>query len=205
MSTTFAPMIQKQASSTIPTKYGQWLLTAYAEDSNTYSPHLTFVHKPLELDNSSGVLVRIHSECITGDIFGSNRCDCGAQLDQAMNQISKEGGILIYLRQEGRGIGIIEKLKAYNLQDQGVDTFKANELLGHQADSRSYELAIKILKELGISKIRLLTNNPEKLKAFDKSAIQVIRRQSIIIEPNEDNKEYLESKEQIMGHLLSEK
>ncbi|MEM6763950.1 MAG: GTP cyclohydrolase II [Bacteroidota bacterium] len=187
--------IQEEAF--IPTKWGDFRMLAYGEEQE-YSPHIAFVNGELE----GPVLTRIHSECITGDVFGSLRCDCGEQLAYSLEKIGQEGGILIYLRQEGRGIGIINKMKAYNLQDQGMDTVEANLYLGFHADDRSYEPALSILQELHISQIRLLTNNPDKLAAFDKSGIQVVKREPIIIPARRENKSYLETKQSSMGHLL---
>lgn len=148
------------------------------------------------------VNVRIHSECMTGDLFGSQRCDCGEQLDYAMQYVSRYGGLVIYLRQEGRGIGLINKLKAYNKQDEGLDTLEANLALGFHADDRDYDEAITILEEKGVRQINLLTNNPDKLGAFDDSKIEVIKRVPVIIQPVTENLGYLKTKKEAFGHLL---
>ena len=148
------------------------------------------------------VNVRVHSECITGDVFGSTRCDCGEQLDASLKHINQHGGVLIYLRQEGRGIGLVNKLKAYNLQDEGFDTIVANHQLGFATDLRSYEAAITILKSFGIQRINLMTNNPEKLDAFENSGIHVESRIPIVISPVADNERYLQTKKDGMGHML---
>ncbi|MCL4154461.1 UNVERIFIED_CONTAM: hypothetical protein GTU68_057808 [Idotea baltica] len=151
------------------------------------------------------MLVRIHSECITGDLFGSTRCDCGEQLQESMKIMSTRGGMILYLRQEGRGIGIIDKLKAYNLQDEGADTIDANTMLGHEADARTYEIAIQILSDLGIDQIDLITNNPEKIDAFQNSSITVRNRIPMVITPRKENEKYLKTKETLMGHLFGDK
>lgn len=175
-------------------------MIAYSDSPEDNSPHFAIVSE--HFDPFQPVLVRVHSECITGDLFGSHRCDCGEQLQKSLELISKEGGVLIYLRQEGRGIGIINKLKAYNLQDQGINTVDANTHLGFEADERTYETAIVILKDLGIKKIRLLTNNPSKLTAFEHSDVEVIERIPLEITPREENRYYLETKKSLMGHIL---
>jgi GTP cyclohydrolase II len=163
-------------------------------------PHLALVHE--NFDTNQPVLVRIHSECITGDLFGSKRCDCGEQLDRALELTAAKGGIVLYLRQEGRGIGLINKLKAYNLQDNGLNTMDANVHLGLEVDARQYDVAIKMLELLGVKKIRLLTNNPEKIEAFESSKITIVERVPLIIEPNEDNLSYLKTKADDMGHMF---
>jgi 3,4-dihydroxy 2-butanone 4-phosphate synthase/GTP cyclohydrolase II len=163
-------------------------------------PHLALVHLPLK--SNENVLVRIHSECLTGDLFQSTRCECGAQLRSSLEQIGQNGGVIIYLRQEGRGIGLIEKLKAYQLQDEGYNTVDANVQLGHAPDERSYDLAVQILKDRGIRSIRLLTNNPDKIRAIEESEIKLVERVPLIIKTNQDNKHYMETKKTILGHLL---
>ena len=195
-------MISARAKANISNRFGEWKVIAFSEQEDTYSPHLAIISQSGESEADEAVLVRIHSECITGDVFGSRRCDCGEQLASAMDRIGEQGGILIYLRQEGRGIGIINKLKAYELQDKGIDTYVANELLGHKKDERSYETAISILDKLGVKKVRLLTNNPDKIKAFTNGPIELVERIPIIVEPNDQNQKYLESKMKFMGHLL---
>lgn len=190
---------QKLAESRLPTVYGEFQVIAYASEFEDF-PHLALVHKSTDLSKS--VPVRIHSECMTGDVFGSVRCDCGEQLHGALEHFSKHGGILIYLRQEGRGIGLVNKLKAYNLQDEGMDTIKANYALGFHADERDYAPAIDILNNLKIKEISLLTNNPEKLDAFTDTAIKVKERIPIEMNPKAENESYLRTKKEDMGHLL---
>ena len=163
-------------------------------------PHLALVHE--NFDPNGTVYLRIHSECMTGDLFGSQRCDCGEQLDAAMRMSAEKGGVVIYLRQEGRGIGLINKLKAYNLQDEGLNTLDANTHLGLEVDARAYGLAIEIMQDLEINQIHLLTNNPEKITAVEDSPIEVISRVPLIIKPHVHNKAYLQAKKQFMGHIL---
>ncbi len=193
-------MLRNIVESSIPTPYGEFKLIAYAEDEHDLTPHLALIRDPLDLN--APVLTRIHSECLTGDIFGSMRCDCGPQLIRSLELIGKKGGVLLYLRQEGRGIGIINKLKAYQLQDQGIDTAAANVHLGFKIDARTYEDALIILKDLNIFQINLLTNNPEKIKVFDTGPIKLVKRVPLEISPGKSNKRYLETKKNIMGHLL---
>lgn len=179
---------------------GDFKMVAYSDRPDDLAPHFAIISD--RFDAFSPVTVRIHSECFTGDLFASKRCDCGKQLNRALQIISETGGVLIYLRQEGRGIGIINKLKAYNLQDEGLDTVDANNHLGFDADERTYEIAIEILQDLGIKKINLLTNNPKKISAFDKSNIEIVERLAIEIPPGDENRKYLETKKMILGHLL---
>ncbi len=153
-------------------------------------------------DFSKPVLMRFHSECLTGDLFHSLRCDCGEQLEEAMRKTAKEGGVIIYLRQEGRGIGIINKLKAYQLQDKGADTIEANELLGLPVDNREYDSAIEIIQQLGITNVRLLTNNPLKVEAFAKTSVKVVERVGLEIAKRPENERYLNTKRDDMGHKL---
>ena len=148
-------------------------------------------------------LVRVHSECITGDVFGSSKCDCGAQLDQSIALIGEQGGVIIYLRQEGRGIGLSNKLKAYALQEQGFDTVEANVKLGLPVDSRDYDVAYQILNFLGIGVLRLLTNNPNKVSALEQSGIVVSERIPLLVEPNPNNRDYLSVKQTKLGHYLT--
>jgi len=197
---TNASAATRRAEALIPTPFGQFRMIAYSDDPEAYSPHIALVHP--ELDPASEVIVRIHSECITGDLFGSKRCDCGEQLNRAMRIAASGKGMVIYLRQEGRGIGIINKLKAYQLQDQGLDTIQANLHLGFDIDARHYEVAQGILEDLGVSQIQLLTNNPEKVDSFTEGKVTVVRRLPIIIDPGEENKGYLQTKESSMGHWL---
>lgn len=182
----------------LPTDYGEFEMLAYPSEFKDF-PHIV-LKSPSENDVLN---LRIHSECMTGDVFSSQRCDCGGQLNFALRYLSENGGLLIYLRQEGRGIGIVNKMKAYNLQDQGLDTYEANEKLGFHQDQRDYSDAIAVLKDLGISKVNLLTNSPDKIAAFDASGIEVVRRTEVLIEPNENNKAYLNSKREKRGHLFN--
>ena len=157
-----------------------------------------------EIDSNNPVLVRVHSECLTGDIFSSLRCDCGEQLHKAMKMIDKEGtGVLLYIRQEGRGIGLVNKLKAYALQDNGLDTVEANVELGFKPDLRNYGIGAQILVDLGVKKMRLLTNNPKKVVGLDGYGLSIVEQIKIEIEPNEYNRCYLECKKLKMGHLLN--
>jgi 3,4-dihydroxy 2-butanone 4-phosphate synthase/GTP cyclohydrolase II len=157
-----------------------------------------------EIPPREGVLVRVHSECFTGDVLGSMRCDCGAQLQRAMIAIGESGaGIILYLRQEGRGIGLADKLRAYNLQDEGYDTVDANLLLGHQADERDYTVAAEILSDLGVDSIHLLTNNPQKVNSLKELGVQVIGRQPLTGDVNPENEKYLQTKVLKMNHLLN--
>ena len=165
------------------------------------SEHIALVRQPLDLTHP--VLVRIHSECLTGDVFGSARCDCGRQLDHAMAQIAGKGGVLLYLRQEGRGIGLSNKIKAYDLQDQGYDTVEANHQLGFSADERDYGVAAQMLRALGIERVRLLTNNPKKLSGLQDYGLNVIERVPLETVPTKDNIRYLKAKREKLGHWLN--
>lgn len=188
-----------KTESRLPTKWGSFRVVAYGE-SETYSPDLALISG--DISTLKLPLVRIHSECMTGDVFGSSRCDCGPQLAYSMQRIGESGGVLVYLRQEGRGIGLIEKLKAYNLQDQGLDTAEANVQLGHQIDDRSFEKGIEILLDLAISRLVLLTNNPDKIESIRQSTIELVDVEPVIISPNEENYQYLLTKQERMGHHL---
>ncbi len=192
--------MKKQVSARIPTSWGQFQVSAYANRPSEPSPHLAIVHPDYHLIEAP--LVRIHSECLTGDLLGSTRCDCGEQLHRALDMVYLQKGILLYLRQEGRGIGLINKLRAYNLQDDGLNTVDANHQLGFEADGRTYEIAALILKDLGVAQIRLLTNNPRKVESLNQNGIMVRERLSIQIEPSELNAKYLRTKKDILGHLL---
>jgi GTP cyclohydrolase II len=192
--------MKRQAEAVIPTPWGMFSMIAFSDNPGDPMPHLALVSE--KADFSKPVLVRIHSECLTGDLFGSLRCDCGEQLVRSMEMASEQGGVVIYLRQEGRGIGLINKLKAYTLQDKGFNTLDANSHLGLAVDGRQYGDAIDIMKELGISSVHLLTNNPTKLEAVERSTIRVISRVPIIIQPKEENWKYLKAKQELMGHFL---
>ena len=192
--------IRSLAKAFMPTKWGDFHMYTFAVNEDEKMPHIALVHE--SMDKNEPVLTRIHSECITGDLFGSMRCDCGEQLEMSLIQVSKEGGIIVYLRQEGRGIGLINKLKAYNNQDQGMNTIEANTHLGLEPDARQYDIALKILNSFDIDRIRLLTNNPEKIHAFDHSSIKVLERVPLLVEPNPVNLGYLKTKKDEMGHIL---
>ncbi len=194
--------IQKVSQSFLPTQWGQFLISVY-QNTITKESHVALIKG--EIDANKPILVRVHSECLTGDVLGSSRCDCGPQLHAAIEAIEEAGqGVLLYLRQEGRGIGLENKIKAYHLQDQGLDTVQANEALGFPPDLRDYGIGAQILKDIGVGKIKLLTNNPKKiigLKAYD---LEVVERVPIIIKANQHNKFYLNTKKQKMGHMLDE-
>jgi 3,4-dihydroxy 2-butanone 4-phosphate synthase/GTP cyclohydrolase II len=192
--------MQRQAEAPIPSRYGSFQMLVYADKSTERMPHIAFVAQGF--DPSKPVAVRIHSECMTGDVFGSRRCDCGEQLDAALHIAAEKGGVVIYLRQEGRGIGLINKLKAYNLQDQGLNTAEANTHLGFDVDARQYDCAIHILQDLGIKQVELITNNPVKVEALKRSEIEVVGRIPVIIAPQPDSQHYLQTKQDLMGHLL---
>lgn len=187
----------KVASSSLPTTYGTFKLFVY--QSNDGREHAALLGKKRGGKNP---LVRIHSQCLTGDTFSSKRCDCRGQLQKSLKMVNKNGGAIIYLNQEGRGLGLANKIKAYALQDQGLDTVEANEALHLPVDSRDYRVAAQILKDLGISKIKLLTNNPEKLKQIEKYGIKVVKRIPLEIKPHKINKRYLLAKKKKLGHKL---
>jgi 3,4-dihydroxy 2-butanone 4-phosphate synthase/GTP cyclohydrolase II len=195
--------VHRSAEAKLPTSYGgEFRVIVYENDIDDYS-HLALVRG--EIGPEDDVLVRVHSECLTGDVFGSQRCDCGGQLRAAMVQIAKEGkGVLLYMRNhEGRGIGIVNKIKAYALQEQGYDTVEANEALGFQADLRDYGIGAQMLVELGVQKMKLMTNNPTKIVGLQGYGITVTERVPLEIPPNECNIEYLSAKCTKMGHILS--
>jgi GTP cyclohydrolase II len=191
--------IIKQVQVPIPTRHGVFQTLAYALDGEEPMPHMVLINP--ETDFSKPVNVRIHSECMTGDVFGSRRCECGEQLEWSLNYIGEKGGLLIYLRQEGRGIGLINKLHAYEKQDEGYDTAEANIILGFGYDERTYEDAVTILQDLDISEIILLTNNPDKISGLDK-LITVVSRIPVEILPRVENLEYLKTKKDFFGHKL---
>ena len=192
--------MKKLSEAGIPTEYGKFKVIAFGDNEDEYSPHLALISEYTNLEEP--VLVRIHSECLTGDTFGSQRCECGEQLNASLKRIGKEGGILIYLRQEGRGIGLINKLKAYNLQDEGLDTVEANVHLGFEADERHYDVAIQILKILMVDEIVLLTNNPDKVDAIRDSSVKLVGREPLIIPLRASNEAYMKTKENYFGHML---
>ena len=192
--------VTREVSTRIPTDYGDFQLCFYSNTQDSKEHLALFMGN---LNERKSVLARIHSECFTGDVLGSRRCDCGEQLDRSMKMISETGvGVIVYLRQEGRGIGLLEKLRAYNLQDEGLDTVDANIELGHEADSRDYSLAALILRDLEVRSVDLITNNPGKIHALEDLGIPVTKRVSLDIAANPDNVSYLQTKAQRMNHLL---
>jgi 3,4-dihydroxy 2-butanone 4-phosphate synthase/GTP cyclohydrolase II len=195
-------LVRRIVTATIPTKYGGvFTAIAYENDVDPYH-HIALVKGEVEPEDT--VLVRVHSQCLTGDVFGSKRCDCEEQLHTAMAMVEKEGkGVIVYMRQEGRGIGLVNKLRAYCLQDMGKDTVEANEALGFKADMRDYGIGAQILADLGLHKIRLMTNNPRKIIGLEGYGIEVVERVSIETRPHQENIEYLKAKAKKMGHLLS--
>lgn len=193
--------MKKQAEAVIPTPQGKFRMIAYAAAPDDPMPHVAMVHESFVPGSEHPTTVRIHSECMTGDLFGSHRCDCGEQLDAALRAAARTGGVVVYLRQEGRGIGLINKLRAYELQDEGHNTLTANTHLGLPPDARTYEDAVTILSDLDISRIRLLTNNPLKIDAIDRSAIEVVDRVALEIPLRSQNRDYLLTKQKKMGHL----
>lgn len=193
-------IIQRSVSARIPTAAGEFQLVLYTNNYDN-KEHLALVKG--DVHGQAGVLARIHSECFTGDVLGSRRCDCGEQLQMAMEQINHEGrGVIVYLRQEGRGIGLLEKLRAYNLQDEGLDTIDANLALGHEADQRDYAMAAAILEDLGVRSLRLMTNNPDKIIDLEHRGIPVEERIAMVTTVYKDNAAYLLTKAQRMNHLL---
>lgn len=194
--------VKRAAETVIPTAFAGEFKTVVYENAVDDFLHIAMVKG--EIDPDKPVLVRVHSECLTGDIFGSLRCDCGDQLHKAMEMMDKEGsGVLIYIRQEGRGIGLVNKLRAYALQDQGLDTVEANEELGFKADLRNYGIGAQVLVDLGVRKMRLITNNPKKMVGLEGYGLSIVEQVPIEIEPNEFNRGYLECKKLKMGHLLN--
>ncbi len=193
--------VRRVATPRLPTRFGEFTLYAYENELDNKT-HIALVMGEVEGDEP--VLVRVHSECLTGDAFFSQRCDCGPQLETAMQRIGEEGrGVIVYLRQEGRGIGLVHKLRAYELQDEGADTVEANEALGFKADQRDYGIGAQILTDLGISKLRIMTNNPRKFVGLSGYGLEIVERLPIEIPATETTRRYLETKKNKLGHDLS--
>jgi len=194
-------LVKRAASAVIPTEYGEFQTIVYESEIDPQH-HVAFVKGDITPDQD--ILVRVHSECLTSDVFGSLRCDCGPQIRQAMKIIEDEGrGVILYMRQEGRGIGLINKIKAYALQDDGFDTVEANEVLGFKPDLRDYGIGAQILLDLGVGNMKLLTNNPKKIKGLEGFGLKIVERVPIEIPPNGRNSNYLKVKKDKLGHLLS--
>ena len=194
-------LVTRVTEAQLPTKFGDFKIIAYRSNTDP-TEHVAVVMGNVNTDEP--VLVRVHSQCLTGDVFHSMRCDCGEQIDIAMKRIAEEGrGVVVYMRQEGRGIGLHNKLKAYALQDKGMDTVEANLALGFKADQRDYGVGAQILADLGVHKMRLMTNNPKKMSGLAGYGLEIIEQLPITTKPNQHNKRYLQTKKEKMGHLLS--
>jgi 3,4-dihydroxy 2-butanone 4-phosphate synthase / GTP cyclohydrolase II len=194
-------LVHREAEARLPTEFGEFKIIAYKNDVDS-AQHVALVKG--EIEGAKSVLVRMHSKCLTGDVFGSQRCDCGSQLHQAMRLIAQEGrGAIVYLDQEGRGIGLHNKIKAYALQDQGHDTVQANQRLGFAPDLRNYGIGAQILRNLGLSSIRVMTNNPRKLVGLEGYGLEIVERVPLQASPNDENRAYLDAKRDKLGHLLA--
>lgn len=192
--------VKKVADAKLPTEFGVFHMFVFKNNIDS-KEHIVLVKGNLK--NTKTPLVRVHSECLTGEVFGSLRCECGPQLHEALKKINKKGvGVLVYLRQEGRGIGLVNKIKAYKWQDTGLDTIAANKKLGFKADLREYDIAGEILTFLGVKQIQLLTNNPDKLSSLEKYGLRIVKRVSLEIKPNRVNRKYLMTKKNILKHML---
>jgi len=196
-----AVTVEKVATAKLPTAFGEFLIAGYR--SLTSDEEFVAIYKG-DLDGETPTLVRIHSQCLTGDVFGSIKCDCGPQLHLAMELIEREGrGAIVYQQQEGRGIGIINKIRAYALQDRGADTVEANQELGFAVDARTYQQCAEILFDLGLCKVRVMSNNPEKLAALERAGLNIVERIPIEVEAEEPAAHYMRTKKEKMGHILS--
>jgi 3,4-dihydroxy 2-butanone 4-phosphate synthase / GTP cyclohydrolase II len=194
-------LVHRVAEARIPTEYGEFRMIGYQNDVDR-AEHVALVYG--DIAGQPNVLVRMHSKCLTGDVFGSRRCDCGFQLHRSMELISQDGrGAVVYLDQEGRGIGLLNKLRAYALQDTGADTVQANERLGFAPDLRNYGIGAQILRDLGLSSIRVMTNNPRKLVGLEGYGLQIVERVPLVADPNRENRDYLQVKRDKLGHLFS--
>jgi 3,4-dihydroxy 2-butanone 4-phosphate synthase/GTP cyclohydrolase II len=192
-------LVWREAEAKLPTRWGEFRIIAF-RNSIDGKEHVALIKGDIKRGN---VLVRVHSECLTGDVLGSLRCDCGPQLDKAMQIIAEEGGVFLYIRQEGRGIGLANKIKAYHLQDKGLDTVEANRRLGFREDLRDYGIGAQILKDLGLSTIRILTNNPKKVIGLEGYGLKIVEQIPIEVEPNPYNYHYLKAKKEKLGHKLN--
>ena len=194
-------LVHRVAEARLPTAFGEFRIIGYRNDVDQ-AEHVALVHG--DVSGQPGILVRMHSKCLTGDVFASQRCDCGFQLHAAMHRIAKEGrGVVVYLDQEGRGIGLLNKLRAYSLQDTGADTVQANQHLGFAPDLRNYGIGAQILRDLGLSSIRVLTNNPRKLVGIDGYGLEIVERVPLVASPTDENRGYLGVKRDKLGHLLT--
>ena len=196
------PEIERVAEANLPTEFGSFRIVGFRE-KRTGEEFVALVKG--QLDQATATLVRIHSQCLTGDVFHSNKCDCGRQLNNAMKLIEEEGrGAIIYQQQEGRGIGIMNKIRAYALQDAGMDTVEANISLGFEADLRQYDTCVEIIKQLGLRRIRIMSNNPDKIEALREAGLEVVERIPMEFEPHARSLEYLKTKKEKLGHMLDQ-